>query len=78
MGAFNLITGCEDCGALAVRIRYLNGPAMVVCRGCGKPLGTVRQLRAMLRAALVDDERSLPDELGPPIRIPDPKPRGGG
>ncbi|KRE11292.1 hypothetical protein ASE63_20255 [Bosea sp. Root381] len=78
MGAFSPLIGCEDCGVLAVRIRYLDGAATVVCLGCGKPLGTVLELRTMLRAALVDKEQQNPDEPGQPIRIPDPKPRDGG
>jgi hypothetical protein len=75
MGAFSPLIGCEDCGVLAVRVRYLDGAATVVCRGCGKPLGTVRELRVMLRAALVDKEQKAPDGPGEPIRIPDKKPR---
>lgn len=78
MGAFNPLVGCENCGVLAVRIRYLDRAATVVCQGCGKPLGTVRELRTLLRAALAADKHQTLDKLGQPIWLPDAKPRKGG
>lgn len=57
----NRRSGCEACGALAVRIPERGGDtAMVTCGGCGKPLGTIGFLRERLIAAIEDEDDAAP------------------
>jgi hypothetical protein len=49
--------GCDDCGALALHIPvWSNERTPISCEGCGRTVGTIGQLRELLRAALQPDE----------------------
>lgn len=54
--------GCEECGALTLHIpEWSDDRTTISCEGCGRPVGTIGELRDLLQAAL-----EAPDEDAPP------------
>lgn len=56
---------CSDCGATTIEIpEWTDDQTVLECQKCGKPLGKIRLILAVLQAALVDNENEpSADEL---------------
>lgn len=50
------IMRCDRCGEASINMpKWPHDDAEVFCSGCGNDLGTVRHLRELLEAALMDE-----------------------
>ncbi|KUL94358.1 hypothetical protein DK26_15235 [Bosea sp. WAO] len=54
---------CDECGAATIEIpEWTDDQTVLSCQDCGKPIGKIRLLLAVLQAASVDNENEQPQE----------------
>ena len=54
---------CDGCGAATIEIpEWTDDQTVLNCQECGKPIGKIRLLLAVLQAASVDNENEPPDD----------------
>ena len=54
---------CDECGAATIEIpEWSDDQTVINCQDCGKPIGKIRLLLAVLQAGSVDNENEPPDD----------------